>query len=631
MSNIEQIKTKLIQAKEAYYNSDSPIMSDTEFDKLEEQLKMLDPSNDYFSLIGITPYQGRKIKHEIPMLSQMKAKTVNDVFEWQRKNLKDDSIKRFLIEPKIDGLSCAIVYEYGNLKYISTRGDGIDGQNVTHIKDYINTGDKLLPQEIKFFSEHKRIEIRGELVILKDNKFFNSVEHKNRRNLVAGLINRKTELEDLKNVSFIAYQLFGLTGLEYEGDKLHILNSFFYTPDSFLFTEGLENGWLDKFFDKYVSFYRNDWNFETDGLVIVVDELKRHEEINQNYVIDHHNYFSIALKPSAETAQTTLKEVVWQMSRQGALIPVAIFEPIDLVGATITKASLYNWDQFYKFNFNPGDQIIVSRRNDVIPAIEQNLTKNNCPSPEFLPKKCPFCGSKVEKVGVHLKCTNPITCTEQQIQKVIYWIKQCEFEEVSEKTIRTLFENGIIYNINDLYFLPNKPELVETMKGLIGFGEKTVKNLLYQIEQSKNMTIIQFIGRLGIPLVQEKSVKNLEIKSYNEFLNFKDTSYIMGQNLINFRKENMDFISELYNALKVSDIKEETQNKIKVCMTGSDPFKLGRKALIEKIEQKGYEFSETVTKEVKILICEDVNGNSGKLQKARKDGVTLMSYEEFFK
>ena len=105
----------------------------------------------------------------------------------------------------------------------------------------------------------------------------------------------------------------------------------------------------------------------------------------------------------------------------------------------------------------------------------------------------------------------------------------------------------------------------------------------------------------------------------------------MGQNLINFRKENMDFISELYNALKVSDIKEETQNKIKVCMTGSDPFKLGRKALIEKIEQKGYEFSETVTKEVKILICEDVNGNSGKLQKARKDGVTLMSYEEFFK
>jgi DNA ligase (NAD+) len=300
------------------------------------------------------------------------------------------------------------------------------------------------------------------------------------------------------------------------------------------------------------------------------------------------------------------------------------------VGAQITKASLYNYEKMMEFKFHKGDKIIISRRNDVIPAVEENLTKNSEGSKDLILSKCPSCGNKLKIKGVHLHCDNK-ECPEVNMKKIIYWVKQCEMTDVSEKTIQTLFNKKLIKNVKDLYFLKK-----EQMIGIEGFGEKTIDNIINEISKTKEMTISQFIGRLGIPLILEKTVKNLEIKNIQDFWNLikkEQVNFVAEENIKKWMREekNYNFFIELINiiSIKTEEIKQG-EKKMKVCMTGSDPWKKGRNTLVEEIEKKGYEFSNTVTKDTKILICENIIGNSTKLQKAKKDGIKLVSYQEFF-
>jgi len=243
----------------------------------------------------------------------------------------------------------------------------------------------------------------------------------------------------------------------------------------------------------------------------------------------------------------------------------------------------------------------------------------------LIPTHCPSCNSVlIENGNVHIQCPNK-KCPEMNIQLITSWVKSNEMDGVSESTVRLLYDNKFIETISDLYCLKLKDE---QLKELNGMGEKKVTNLLEQIEKSKNMTIVQFLGRLSIDLIGEKAINKLGIKTIQDLWDFNNSTYVIGQKLIAYRNENKKMIEELLSVLNVSDVKQTNSNSQKVCMTGAGPK--GRKELIKDIEAKGYQFVDTINKDTNILICEDINSNSTKLQKAVKLGIKLMTYTEFF-
>jgi DNA ligase (NAD+) len=355
----------LKKAKKAYYAGE-PIMTDKQFDGIEESLKALDPDNDYFKVVGAPAGNIKeKVVHLNKMLSCGKAKTFEDVEKWANKHGVEKEL--FIIQPKIDGMSGNCVYENGKLVQICSRGDGEIGQDISHLSKYIN-----VPQSIDV--SKGRVEIRGELYLPKNTKAPNP-ENKPLRNICTGMVGRKDhKLEDLKFVHFVAYQVLGVGGFEptTEATKMTWLkvNKFEVVEYYLCNLDGLE-----KYRAEYIETLRESWQYETDGIVIVVNNFSLWNGINSKYEVGHHNHYNIAWKPESVSAETTLISIDWQVSRQGKLIPVAVVEPVVIGGATISRASLTCYDNVIAMKLEKGDKVKLSRRNDVIPYIEKNVSK----------------------------------------------------------------------------------------------------------------------------------------------------------------------------------------------------------------------------------------------------------------
>jgi DNA ligase (NAD+) len=307
------------------------------------------------------------------------------------------------------------------------------------------------------------------------------------------------------------------------------------------------------------------------------------------------------------------------------LIPVALFKPVKIGGANLSRATLNNFENVNKLKIEKGDTLVVQRANDVIPFIYENRSSlgRDAFSGDVIAKECPSCGSHPVQAGVHLKCTNP-ECKEQIIQKIIYWVKNCNIENVAENSIRKLFDLGKIKSIKDIYGMTEKD-----FEGVEGFADKKIKNFIKEAGDSRKMTPVEFMSRLGIPLVQKKSLLKIGINTVREFLDFNDETYVIGKNIIEWRSDdsNRQLFNELTEVLELSEASAKDL-KGKICMTGKGPD--NRNDLIKMIEDMGYEYSTSVTKDLTILICDDVTGNSSKLSNAKKSGIKLMSYEEFF-
>jgi len=612
--NSDEIVRLLNEARDAYYNSGTPIMTDAEFDELEENLRSIDPENKYFSSVGPESSNADKIKHNIPMLSMGKAKSISDIVTWIKKlGLKED--ERFIIEPKIDGLSATCRYRDGKLIYAATRGDGEYGQDISHIAEYITD----IPGAINFTGDD--IEVRGELYLPKNTGL--DTGGRPLRNNCVGLINRKENRDELRYVRFAVYQVTGIESNSSESGRIDLLRmNGFNAVEYSLATDTDEIG---LFYRRYMESLRSEWEYETDGLIISVDDRKLFEEIDSRWILDHHHHYAIAMKPPAEFRETVLKDVVWQVSRQGNLIPVALFEPVVIGGAKLGRATLNNFENVKKLKIERGDTLIVQRANDVIPFVYGNKSSGNRDnfSGEIIAGECPSCGSVPVQSGVHLRCINP-GCREQILQRIIYWVKNCSIENVAEASIRKLYDIGRINGIKDIYKLTEKD-----FEGIEGFAEKKIRNFITEVGNSKRMTPVDLISRLGIPLVQKKSLVKMGIYTVQGFLDFNDDTYVIGKNIIEWKNDesNRALLSELLGVLDLVDEKKK-ESSGKVCMTGKGPGK--RNDLIKIIEESGYEYSPSVTKDLAILICDDVNGKSSKLDNARRNGITLMSYEEFF-
>ncbi len=612
-SRSDELFTLLAEAKNQYYNSETPIMSDSEFDSLEDELRQINPNHKYFTVVGSENTKFNKITHSVPMLSMGKAKTAEDANKWFKK-LDMPGID-FCLQPKIDGLAATCRYSNGKLVYVSTRGDGVVGQDISHIAGYVDD----IKDSISFSSGD--VEVRGELYLPKNTSY--DTKGKALRNNCVGLINRKEAREDLKFVRFVCYQISGDHNIVLESDKIETLgNDGFNIVDFKVLITGAE---ISSYYKDYLEHQREMWNYETDGIILTVNDNTLHDEIDSRWVVDHHHHYNLAFKPPSEGKETKFKGIDWQVSRQGSIIPVAMFEPIDIGGAKLERASLHNYDNVITLKLKEGDTLYVERANDVIPYVKENRSRHSRDESficDLIPQTCPSCSSEIHKSGVHIKCINP-ECEEILIQQIIYWVKESDIDGVAEGTLRALYKEGKIRHIKDLYHIK-----YEDLFGLDGFGDKKINGFITGVNSSKSVTASKLLSRLGIPLVQEKALKKLKINSIEDFIGFNDVAFVIGQNIIKWKENNlnMTFLNELIESLDIIEIQSITTNGL-VCMTGKGP--LPRKELIQIIEDRGWEFSSTISKDVNILLCEDPEGDSSKLKKAKKLGIKLMSYNEF--
>ncbi len=243
---------------------------------------------------------------------------------------------------------------------------------------------------------------------------------------------------------------------------------------------------------------------------------------------------------------------------------------------------------------------------------------------ELIPENCPSCQEKLIVEGIHLVCKNE-TCPEMMVLKIIHWVVESGIDFFSDSSVRSLFNAGKLRTITDLYSLTE-----EDFKGVEGFAKRKIDNALSEIERTREMGIDEFVDKLGIDLVGKKAVNKLGITSVEELWAFNDEKYIIGQNIISYLKENKKFVEGLLKVVKIKKVNKVVASKDskKVCMTGAGHKT--RNELLEDIQAKGDIFIDRVSKETDILVCEDISGQSSKLEKARKLGVKLMSYEEYF-
>ena len=248
-----------------------------------------------------------------------------------------------------------------------------------------------------------------------------------------------------------------------------------------------------------------------------------------------------------------------------------------------------------------------------------NSSDNN-----LIPTRCPSCNHPIFKNGVHLVCDNNDKCSEQLIQKIVYYCEKADMDGFSEASIRTLYKEGYLNSIIDLY-----TAIWDSAEEIEGFGKKKIASIKKEIEKSKGCNIQEFVNRLSIPLVGKKAMIKLKIETIDQFWKFKDKSYVIGRNLIEYIRD-PESLRNLITIIEVVDVKQipKGEVKMKIAMTGKCEA-MGRKELVKLIEEKGFEFASSVTKDTDILLCEDTNGVSSKLMKAKKNGTKLMNYTDF--
>ncbi|MCK5251267.1 MAG: hypothetical protein KAJ98_14940, partial [Spirochaetaceae bacterium] len=329
-------------------------------------------------------------------------------------------------------------------------------------------------------------------------------------------------------------------------------------------------------------------------------------------MVDHHHHYVLAFKPPSQAAQTALKAVLWQVSRQGSLTPVAVFDPIKMGGATLERASLHNADNVRRLKLSVGDMILVERANDVIPYVRDNPAAHGRPEEfrdKFLwPEVCPSCGSIPVDSGVNIACPNP-ECRDRVLQSILFWVRQAEIEQVALKTLEALYDAGKLRTVHDLYTLS-----ADDFDGLEGFGEKKINNFLAQVASAKTMSAAELISRLGIPMVQKKSLARLGISTLDDFLSFDDDSYVIGGRIVDWkaRAGNLEFLNQLLEMVEIrEDSKAETRRGV-ICLTGKAP--VPRKALVAALEAKGWTIAGAVTRETVKVVCDDPAGTSTKLK-----------------
>lgn len=645
-SRIKELTQRLNLYRDSYYNDSIPTITDYEYDLLFDELKQLEIetgfqlSNSPTNTVG---YEVRsnltKVEHINPLLSLDKTQDIEEFSKFCTRS-------SVLLMHKVDGLTVELVYQDGKLIQGSTRGDGFIGEDITHnVRVFGN-----VPLSIPYGGTR---HIIGEAIIPIDN--FERInrtlppedQYKNPRNLASGTVRQlDSKICAERSPIFICWNANSLsddntmiTGL-YNAQKCGFQIVDFYTPLSSTpdtlsdIIKQLQKDAAGKF-------------IPIDGIVAMYDNIIFGENLGRT---SHHFNNGYAFKFYDECEPTKLINVEWTMGKTGTLTPTAVFEPVELEGTTVTRASLHNVSIMQSLNLGVGDTITVYKANQIIPQVRQNLTQSGGLE---VPKVCPECGypthieiteDKNKTVKV-LVCTNPM-CKCRQLKLLSHFVSKHAMNIIglSEATLSKLIDLKIISNFADIYDLKNH---IDTIRTLDGFGETSINNLLNSIENSKHTTLDRFINALSIPSVGRQVAKllansiNNDASRITELSNMNLTSIdsigdIMQSDIHTWFKnsENIKQVTKLLEILTFKDVNTtESSNKClkgkKFVITGKLKHYNNRDALISVIESYGGSVQSSVSNSTTYLINNDINSTTGKNKTAKELNIPIIT-EEFF-
>lgn len=648
VKRLKELTKRLNQYRNSYYNNSISEVSDQEYDNLFDELKKLEEETNIVMANSPTQTVGyevksklEKVKHSHPMLSLDKTKSVNDLKKFAGN-------KDCILMCKMDGLTVLLTYENGELIQAETRGNGEEGEIITHNARVFEN----IPLHIDYIGH---LEIEGEAVITYDdferinNELPENEKYKNPRNLVSGSVRQlDSGVAAQRHIKFIAWNLV------YNQDVFKECNDFMLgliLAKDLGFDIVPYYGYANNSFDKeeiediieVLKILSKDHKFPIDGLVIKYRDIFYGESLGST---GHHPKHSLAFKFYDEEVTTTLKNIEWSMGKTGELTPVAIFDEVELEGTTVSRASLHNISICKDLKLGIGDEITVYKANQIIPQLRDNITKSN----NFaVPSTCPICGCRTEVIQDNntevLICTNP-DCKGKLLGKLSHFVSKnaINIDGLSEQTLQKFIDLGYLNNFIDIYNLSDYKYEIYRVEG---FGKKSVDKLLESIEKSRNTTLDRFIYGLCIPLIGKTASKTIAKRFNNraeefyniwchgfDFTSLDDFGDVMNNSMQNFIKDNNRWIAELIGEFNFretdnnGDVKQVLQDKTFV-ITGSLKFYKNREELVTVIERNGGKVSGSVSAKTSYLINNDITSTSGKNKKAHDLGIPIIDEGEF--
>ena len=661
IERIRELTTQLNAYRNEYYNLGEPSVSDAVYDRLFDELAKLENETEVFMANSPTRTVGypavsdlEKVRHEIPLLSLDKTKSVEELLEFCKG-------RRMNLSNKLDGLTTEIIYEDGKLVRLSTRGDGDIGEDVTHNARAISG----IPQSIPY---KERLVVVGESLIR--NSDFERLKkvlldssgkpYKNSRNLAAGSIRlHDSSVCAQRCLHFIP---FGINeGLDDAADipdskqsKLVKLTEFGFDKVRTVQFETIDAAAMENYLE-VLKQNAADADLPIDGQVLSFDEIAYSKTCGRT---GHHFKDGIAFKYEDDLFETVLREVQWTPTRTGEISAVAIFDAVEIDGCEVQRATLHNVSFIENLELMIGDRILVSKRNQIIPHVEANLTMGHYDEQMMIPKTCPCCG-KPTRIGITklsagngevreiktLYCDNP-DCDTQRLRQFVHFVskKAMDIEGLSQATLEKFISCGWLDTFMDIYTLDAHKDEITAMEG---FGEKSWQRLWNAIQTSRNTTFEKYLISMDIPMIGSNASKALSrqfggnpdafldaVDNGFDFTVLPDFGTVLNDNIHDWFEveENRALWKELQ---KFMNMKEEMimENKnstfagTTIVVTGKvEPY--SRNEINAKIESLGAKAGSSVSKNTNYLVCGENAGS--KLAKAKELGVTILTPAEFF-
>lgn len=639
---MQELVGLLNRAAKAYYQDATEIMSNFEYDRLYDELLGLEQelgivmSNSPTANVGYEVLSELpKERHEKPMLSLDKTKEVSRLKEFIGN-------QKAFVSWKLDGLTIVLTYRNGELEKAVTRGNGEVGEVITNnAKTFKN-----LPLKIAYQGE---LILRGEAVIgYRDFEKINAeiedvdAKYKNPRNLCSGSVRQlNNEITAKRNVKFFAFSLVKAEDAEFDNSRIRQLE--WLKEQGFEVVEGYEVT-ADTIEEK-VSYFAEkikENDFPSDGLVLIYDDIAYGSSLGRTSKFPRDSF---AFKWADEIRETTLLDIEWSPSRTGLINPVAIFEPVELEGTTVSRASVHNISIMEELELGIGDKIEVYKANMIIPQIASNLTGSGV---KEIPSVCPACGGKTEIRQISdakaLYCTNE-DCSAKHLKSFALFVSRdaLNIDGLSEATLEKLIARGFIHVYSDIFHLVQYAEEIKSMEG---FGEKSYENLQNSIEKARTTTLPRLIYGLGIANIGLANAKvicrefHYDIEKMmqlteEELNDISGIGPVIAKAYVEYfaKETHMQEFQKLLQELHIPQ-EEETgeeqifENKVFV-ITGSVEHFANRNEVKEVIERKGGKVTGSVTSKTDYLINNDVNSTSSKNKKAKELGIPIITEETF--
>ena len=637
---MKELVKKLNEAAKVYYQEDREIMSNLEYDTLYDELQVLEEKTGVTLAGSPTTKVGYeamdelpKEAHESPMLSLDKTKDV----EVLRSFIGDH---KTLLSWKMDGLTVVLTYRGGTLAKAVTRGNGVIGEVVTNNAKVFEN----IPLKIPYQGE---LVLRGEAIIRysdfeKINEEIEDVDakYKNPRNLCSGSVRQlNNEITAKRHVHFMAFALVSAPEQDFENSRIRQMEWLKEQGFEVVEYKVVTKDNLDEAM-QYFSTKIETNDFPSDGLVALYDDIAYGESLGTTAKFPRNAF---AFKWADEQKETTLLEIEWSPSRTGLINPVAVFEPVELEGTTVSRASVHNISIMEELELGVGDTIQVYKANMIIPQIAENLTRSGVKN---IPTVCPVCGGatkiSMENETKTLFCTNP-ECQAKHVKAFSLFVSRdaMNIEGLSEATLEKFILHGYVKDFTDLFHLDRYEEEIKSMDG---FGEKSYQKLLRNIENARKTTLARLIYSLGIPNIGSANAKVIckafgddpkraEEATEEELVEIQGIGGIMAKTYVEYFADpkHREIYRRLLDEVELQKevVTEDSQKfaGINFVITGSVEHFANRAEVKAEIEKRGGKVTGSVTSKTGYLINNDVNSTSSKNKKARELGVPIISEE----